>query len=145
MTLRGPDSLAPLTALLLGWAIPGAGHAFMGRWGKAVLFFVLIVGLLVAGFVLGGGTNIQITDQSGIVWWFAAQAGCGGPAFALAGLSKYFIGVHGAIDWADPHREIGTLYTAIAGFLNILVMMDAYLRLAYPHRKEEREQGAGGS
>jgi hypothetical protein len=29
-------------------------------------------------------------------------------------------------------REMGTLYTAIAGFLNLLVMMDAYVKLAYP-------------
>ena len=143
MTDRGRDNLAPLTALVLGWAIPGAGHAFMGRWGKGLLFFVLIVGLFVTGFALGGGTNVQVHDQSkAIVWWFAAQVGCGGPALALVPLSQYFE-TRGPIDWADPHREIGTLYTAIAGFLNVLVMMDAYIKLAYPHRKEERERGTG--
>lgn len=143
MTDRSRDNLAPLTALILGWAIPGAGHAFMGRWGKGLLFFVLIVGLLVAGFALGGGTNVQIKDeQHNIVWWFAAQAGCGGPALALVPLSQYFE-TRGAIDWADPHREIGTLYTAIAGFLNILVMMNAYLKLAYPHRATEENEQRG--
>jgi hypothetical protein len=140
MTDRGRDNLAPLTALVLGWAIPGAGHAFMGRWGKGLLFFVLIVGLLLAGFALGVGTNVQVHDLSkAIVWWFAAQVGCGGPALALVPLSDYFA-TRGPIDWAGPHREIGTLYTAIAGFLNVLVMMDAYIKLAYPHRGEEKDE-----
>lgn len=128
---RQPPS--PVTALVLGWAIPGAGHAYQGRWGKAVLFFVLIVGLLVSGFALGRGTNVRMNE-----WWFAAQVGAGGPAIALAPLSQHFER-GGPIDWADPQREMGTLYTAIAGFLNILVMMDAYNKLAYPPKQPSEE------
>ena len=128
MTPRDRAAPSPVTALVLGWAIPGAGHAYQGRWGKAALFFILIVGLLVAGFALGRGTNVQWGE-----WWFAAQVGAGGPAIALVPLSKHFER-QGPIDWADPYREMGTLYTAIAGFLNILVMMDAYNKLAHPHR-----------
>jgi len=122
----------PLLALILGWVIPGAGHAYAGRWGKATLFFSLITGLLVAGFILGGLTNIQ--------WnlWLAPQLCAGGPTLALWPLSEHF-GTPGTIDWADRLREVGTLYTAVAGFLNLLVMMDAYIKLAYPHegRKED--------
>jgi hypothetical protein len=136
MSDRRPQDLSPVMALVLGWVIPGAGHAYMGRWGKAALFFVLIVGLLVAGFALGNGTNVSMSE-----WWFAAQLGSGGPALALVPLSKYFA-ERGAVDWADPHREMGTLYTAIAGFLNVLVMMDAYVKLAYPHDKRKEEDDA---
>jgi hypothetical protein len=132
MTNQSGDNLSPVVALVLGWAIPGAGHAYGGRWGKAALFFVLIVGLLVAGFALGSGTNIQRGE-----WWFAAQIGAGGPTLALVPLSQHFEGR--GIDWADPHREIGTLYTAIAGFLNVLVMMDAYIKLAHPRRGTPEE------
>jgi len=134
MSTRDKAPPSPVMALVLGWVIPGAGHAYQGRWGKAVLFFVLIVGLLLAGFALGRGTNVRWE------WWFAAQGGAGGPAFALLPLSDHFAKRH-PIDWADPHREIGTLYTAIAGFLNLLVMMDAYNRLAYPPRPSPKEGG----
>jgi hypothetical protein len=34
---------------------------------------------------------------------------------------------------------VGTLYAAVAGFLNVLVMMDAYVNLAYPHRRRDED------
>ena len=114
--------------------MPGAGQAYGGRWGKAGLFFSLITALLVAGMVLGGGTNI-LPDRL----WYAAQVCAGGPAVALTPVSQY-IAQRSGIDWADPLHEMGTLYTAVAGFLNLLVMMDAYTRLAYPQRERDRNE-----
>jgi len=131
---------SPVAALVFGWIFPGAGHAYAGQRGKAVLFGVLITGLLVAGFALGQGTNLLPNE-----WWFAPQLGAGGPAALLTPLSQY-LAIRQPIDWASPIREIGTLYTAIAGLLNLLVMMDAYVLLAYPGEKRERElvREAGG-
>jgi len=123
---------SPIVALVLGWIIPGAGHAYAGRWGKAVLFFVCITGLLVAGMVMGGGTVVRYREL-----WILAQGGAGGPAFAMIPISEYF--AKSGVDWASRLHETGTLYTAVAGFLNILVMMDAYLKLAYPHAGTEKE------
>jgi len=135
MTPRPARDLSPVTALVLGWILPGAGHAYGGRWGKAVLFFVLITGLLVTGTVLGGGTVILPQRL-----WIAAQLGAGGPAIALVPVAQYLSTI-APIDWADPLHEMGTLYSAVAGFLNLLVMMDAYLRLAYP-RETTKEDNA---
>jgi hypothetical protein len=123
-----------IVALILGWVIPGGGHAYASRWGKAVLFFSLITALLVAGMVIGGGTNI-LPDRL----WYAAQLCAGGPTVALTALSQYFAS-RGPIDWADRLHETGTLYTAVAGFLNLLVMMDAYVKLAYPHGRGEEDE-----
>jgi TM2 domain-containing membrane protein YozV len=133
MTEADNENRSPVLALVLAWIIPGAGHAYAGRWGKAILFASLIVGLLIAGFILGGGTNL--------VWgelWYFAQACAGGPALALTPVSQYLASRQG-IDWNDPLREMGTLYTAVAGFLNLLVMMDAYIRLAYPQEATAKE------
>jgi len=130
MTARGNRS--PVAALALGWILPGAGHAYAGRWGKAALFFVAVTGLLVTGLALADGTNL-LPDRL----WFAAQVCAGGPALALTPVSQY-IATLGPIDWADPYHEMGTLYTAVAGFLNLLVMMDAYTRLAYPDRHAQK-------
>jgi hypothetical protein len=131
---------SPVAALVLGWIFPGAGHAYAGERGKAVLFGVLITGLLVAGFAMGRGTNLLPNE-----WWFAPQLGAGGPAALLTPLSQY-LAIRRPVDWASPVREIGTLYTAVAGLLNLLVMMDAYVLLAYPGEKRERElvREAGG-
>jgi len=134
MTAPAPNNRSPIAALILGWILPGAGHAYAGRWGKAVLFFLAITGLLVAGLVLADGTNILPRRL-----WYAAQVCAGGPAVALTPVSQY-VASRGPIDWADPTHEMGTLYTAVAGFLNLLVMMDAYTRLAYPHRPEEADE-----
>jgi TM2 domain-containing membrane protein YozV len=127
MTPAEADGRSPVAALVLGWILPGAGHAYAGRWGKGVLFFLCITGLVVAGLVLADGTNV-LPERL----WYAAQVCAGGPAVALTPVSQY-IARQGPIDWADPLHEMGTLYTAVAGFLNLLVMMDAYTRLAYPH------------
>ena len=131
---------SPVAALVLGWILPGAGHAYAGQRGKAVLFGVLITGLLVAGFAMGRGTNLLPNE-----WWFAPQLGAGGPAALLTPLSQY-LAIRQPVDWASPVREIGTLYTAVAGLLNLLVMMDAYVLLAYPGEKRERDldREAGG-
>jgi len=134
MNERTSARASPVAALVLAWAIPGAGHAYGGRWGKAGLFFGCIVGLLIAGMILGGGTVFSRHEL-----WYAAQMWAGGPTLALTPISQY-LSVHEGIDYADRLRETGTLYTAVAGFLNLLVMMDAYLKMAYPHGKAEKEK-----
>jgi len=146
MTAPGRPDRSPFAALVLGWILPGAGHAYAGLWGKAALFFVLITALLVAGLVIGRGTVILVRApsegnevRSELRLWYAAQVCAGGPAIALTPISQY-IAAEGTIDWADPLHEMGTLYTAVAGFLNLLVMMDAYTRIAYPHRLQQEEQ-----
>ncbi len=136
MTAPSDRGRSPFAALVLGWILPGAGHAYAGQWGKAVLFFSLITALVVAGLVIGGGTNILPNRL-----WYTAQVCAGGPTLALTPISQYFA-AHGTVDWADPLHEMGTLYTAVAGFLNLLVMMDAYTRLAYPGRMQEQEEDA---
>ena len=133
MTDGASSHRSPVAALVFGWIFPGAGHAYAGQRGKAVLFGVLITGLLVAGFAMGRGTNLLPNE-----WWFAPQLGAGGPAALLTPLSQY-LAIRQPVDWASPVREIGTLYTAVAGLLNLLVMMDAYVLLAYPGEKRERK------
>ena len=134
MNERTNVQASPVAALVLAWAIPGAGHAYAGRWGKAGLFFGCIVGLLIAGMILGRGTVFSRHEL-----WYAAQVWAGGPTIALTPISEY-LSVHEGVDYADRLRETGILYTAVAGFLNLLVMMDAYLKMAYPHDKADKEK-----
>ena len=129
---RGEAS--PVIALGLGLVIPGGGHAYIGQWGKAVFFFLAIMTLVVMGMALGHGMVYM--------WqlWFAAQCFGGAPAWICLPISDYLSQKGNLIDWADRLHETGTLYTAVAGFLNILIMMDAYLKAAYPHHKPPTQE-----
>ena len=42
----------------LAWLIPGLGHWYQGRKGKAVLYATCILGLFFLGFFLGEGRNV---------------------------------------------------------------------------------------
>ena len=45
----------PPVAALLAWLWPGAGHIYQGRFGKAFLYMVCIIGIYFFGFAVGGG------------------------------------------------------------------------------------------
>jgi hypothetical protein len=118
----------PFVAGFLAWVIPGAGHFVLGRRAKAILFFTLILGTFIAGWIISHCENVYF--ESGR-WHTLVQMGAGLVTFLLA------IGKHAA----DPKNtvmnyfEIGTLYTMVAALLNVLVVMDAVmtsLRLRKP-------------
>ncbi|HTQ78820.1 MAG TPA: DUF6677 family protein, partial [Thermoanaerobaculia bacterium] len=44
----------PLLAAVLAWLVPGAGHLFLRKGRRALLFFVLVVATLVVGCRLQG-------------------------------------------------------------------------------------------
>jgi|WetSurMetagenome_2_1015567.scaffolds.fasta_scaffold20602_2 hypothetical protein len=130
----GPN---PLAALALGWLIPGAGHVYAGQWRKGVFFFVMVMALLAIGTYLGSGTVFQPSP------WFFPQFFAGGPMLALVPVSIHLAHAPGGIDWADRLHETGILYTAVAGFMNALIMMDVFLRLTLPtHPAKTTEERA---
>ncbi|MEO0531047.1 MAG: DUF6677 family protein [Planctomycetota bacterium] len=75
----------PKTAALLAWLFPGLGHLYQGRRTKGVLFMASIVGLFVAGMVIGNGkvayaSTLPFTPVQSYVydgWPFLCQSGIG--------------------------------------------------------------------
>ncbi|TWT92478.1 hypothetical protein Pla108_41040 [Botrimarina colliarenosi] len=75
----------PKLAALLAWLFPGLGHLYQGRRAKGVLFMASIVGLFVAGMVIGGGkvayaSTLPLSPVPGYVydgWPFICQSGIG--------------------------------------------------------------------
>jgi hypothetical protein len=114
---RGPD---PAGAALLAWAVPGAGHLFLGKWAKALLYFLLISGTFFAGWAMSDFDNIYFERGR---WHVIPQMG--------VGIATFAIGLKAAAanpkDTVMPLFEMGTLYTMVAGLLNVLVVMDAAL------------------
>ena len=120
MTPTTKKAADPINTILLAWAVPGAGHLLLGRRGKAVLYFVLIVGTFVAGWAITGFRNVYF--ESGR-WHALIQMGTGLVA-AVIGLGRSAADPQSTV---MPVFEIGTLYTMVAGLLNVLVVMDAGL------------------
>lgn len=155
----------PALAAFLAWLVPGLGHLYQGRTAKGVLFMVCILGTFFYGLFLGGGRVVYAQWQPERRWHYLGQIGVGLPALpalvqaarARSGRDPLFGEImapprrHGdpmGDDLADLHLkyhrywELGSIYTVIAGLLNMLVIYDAWAGPAYYGRKEEESSGA---
>jgi hypothetical protein len=134
-----PDAnvLAPPVPLvaLAGWLVPGSGYWLLGQRTRGLVVGVCVItlfllGVLVAGIAVveapsfGGGGNLlgRVLQKP----WFLGQVMTG-----PIGLISAWIGQGVAADYPAAKArlgEIGTLYTAIAGMLNLLAIIDATYR-----------------
>jgi hypothetical protein len=186
----------PLWAGFLAWLLPGLGHAYQGRYPKAVLFFVTILGTFVYGVYLGSDNGPETapvgwgrvvyfslrtqqraqnrTEQGDVRWSYFGQAGVGLAAVpalfqayrmsrgepplchALMAPPKINAADPPVLDAKDPGQrtlrevlydldryfELGTIYTVIAGLLNILAIYDACCGpvLAEPAKKKDDDK-----
>lgn len=111
-------SVRILTAMALAYLIPGAGHLFLRKYGRAAAFFVIIVALFVIGLVIDGQLY---TPEGGALNRLATIGSIG------AGL-PYFIARHyGPFgDIRSITFEYGSTFTLTAGLMNWLLLADAY-------------------
>lgn len=127
-----PDAWNP-TAALLAWLVPGLGHSLLGERRRGAIIGVTITTLLAAGLLIGG---VGVIDRKDHPAWFAAQA-CAAPSVVageyfqrlrradptpLPGQNPAFEPAYGKV------QEQGTLYTALAGLLNLLAVVDVLHR-----------------
>ncbi len=136
-TLAAP---VPLVAIV-GWLVPGSGYWLIGHRTRAIVICATILALFLFGLLVGGIRVIESPDFVGrgtLVSrilekpWFIGQVFVGPVglvsswiAQAAAGSSQY-----GSIVSHARLAEIGTLYTAVAGMLNLLAIIDASHRAA---------------
>ena len=139
----------PAKAAFLAWLIPGLGHAYQGRYGKAVLYATCILGLYLTGMILGEWKmgfwtwSTPISNPDKFRWHFLGQfwVGLPGSLGVIQATLKHF--GHEAVlrgFFAEPTQavingqyarlgklvEISSIYTVVAGLLNILAIYDAY-------------------
>jgi hypothetical protein len=104
--------------VLAAWAVPGLGHWLQGRKLRGVCFFVLLVGLLVAGTWLSAGSNLSRERH---FYYWAGQFLAGLPGLGLEALFGRAPLTH-EIAYADAGLDLACL----AGLLNVLALMDVY-------------------
>ncbi len=137
-------------ALLGALILPGLGHVLAGERARGACIAVGILGLFFGGVLIGG---IDVVDSREDRIWFYGQALVGPVAFGIDHLHQSRFKVIDpatgalrsafpdegrdpatgmAVPGSPPNRksigkmnEIGTLFATIAGFLNLIVIIDA--------------------
>ncbi|MBA7698247.1 hypothetical protein ES703_106923 [subsurface metagenome] len=109
-----------VSALLLGWFVPGLGHVHLKKYWKGGIFFVCIVSMTALGLFMGGKIYSFQTENPLTILAFFSDIGNG----LIFILSKIFSFGQGNLKNAT--FEFGTAYIAGAGLLNYLVALDAF-------------------
>lgn len=163
-----PPLKNPPVAAFLAWLVPGLGHFYQGRIGKGLLYAICILSLYYVGFFLGEGKVVYwrwinpLRDSENFRFSYLCQFFVGLPALPALiqgtlewkGLGPILGGwmaypseeVINALYMTGRRLEIASIYTMVAGLLNVLAIFDAYggpATIAAARRDEEiaaREQ-----
>jgi hypothetical protein len=105
---------------LAAWLVPGAGHLWLGRRGKGLVFLIALPVMFGLGLFLGGRlfpfvwseplVGLAAVADLGVGLWYVAAR--------LAG--------QGAGRVIAVTYEYGNTYLIVAGLLNFLVMLDVF-------------------
>jgi len=146
----------PYRAAFLAWLVPGLGHFYQGRTGKGWLYAICILSLYLTGFLLGEGKIVYwrwvnpFNNPEKFCLYYLGQFFVGLPALPalIQGTIHYLVPDQSPLFWgfmAEPPQnvlnglqprlsklvEIGTIYTTVAGLLNVLAIYDAFEGPAY--------------
>jgi hypothetical protein len=107
---------ALVAVCLAAWAVPGAGHLWLGRRQKAFVFMlVFALGLLLEGRIFALQLGEPLVALAAV-----ANMGLGIP-WMLARLAGAGQGTVTAVTY-----EYGNCFLIVAGLLNFLVILDAF-------------------
>ena len=115
-----PASRNPYLICAIAWAVPGAGHFWLGRRQKAVVLFVTLTLMFATALWLEGRIFPFEFSQPLVALAAFADLGIGLPYF-VAKLLGYGGGRVVAITY-----EYGNTFGIVAGLLNMLAVLDAF-------------------
>jgi hypothetical protein len=118
--IPGEKSSLPLLVLIAGWLLPGAGHLILGKWVRAALLFLSILGMFLVGLGLSAKVYVPETGDILNLLGFVGQLGLGGFYVLLR-----FMG-WGASTVTFTAGDWGTKFLLAAGLLNFISAIDAH-------------------
>lgn len=132
-----PAAKLPLTGLV-AWILPGAGHLLIGERRRGIIILVTIAVTFWGGVAIGGVRSTVDPAQKKL--WFFAQISGGGHA-----VLAYLLGVRARdgltrdqlADARWSSAEVATVYTGVAGLLNVLAILDALVRVDSPSQRKD--------
>ncbi|MCX5661870.1 MAG: hypothetical protein NTW19_19505 [Planctomycetota bacterium] len=134
-------------AALATWFMPGVGHMFLGESRRGAILGLTILILWIAGFLIGG---VSVFDRTDHPLMFVCQVFFAPSAVADQALQRILkTGPGDPLPSGHPAyepsfgrvNEQGVLYTALAGMLNLLAILDVIHR--DPHRRRSDNPNVG--
>ena len=118
------DGEAPVAnahlAAILAWMVPGAGHFYLGRRGRALAFAAIVFVSLAMGCALQGRLWQVIPNQPLSILATLGSMGMGAAYFVL----RYLLSYEGVI--TEQSFEYGSAFILTAGLMNLLLVLDAW-------------------
>ena len=105
---------------IAGWLLPGLGHALQRMWARAVVVFLAVGLLVVAGATMRGNVFSSNGGDAFETLGYVADLGTGSFYMAARALER-----DGA-DVSHADGDYGTRFLATAGVLNLLAALHAY-------------------
>jgi len=102
------------------WLVPGAGHLWMGRRQKGLVFLLALPVMFVIGLLLHGRIFPFELSEPLVGLAAAANLGAGAP-WIVARMLEAGSGIVTATTY-----EYGNTFLIVAGLLNALVVLDAF-------------------
>jgi hypothetical protein len=105
---------------VMGWLVPGLGHALQKMWGRAAIFFLTVAALVLIGAGMRGNVFDSNSNDAFASLGYLADLGTG---------SFYFVAKHFEPNGPDvslARGDYGTRFLAAAGVLNLLSALHAY-------------------
>jgi hypothetical protein len=106
--------------MFFAFLVPGAGHLYLGRRGRAIAFFFIVMIMFVVGLLLDGKLYVPEAGKPLTVLATLGSMGAGLPYF-IARMMGRFIG-----DVTSITYEYGNAFTLTAGLMNLLLVLDSY-------------------
>jgi hypothetical protein len=105
---------------LASWAVPGAGHLWLGRRNKGLIFLLALPLMFAIGLAIHGRLFPFTVSEPLVCLAALANLGIGAPYFIASAFG------YGAGDVRAVTSEYGNAFLIVAGLLNLLVVIDAY-------------------
>ncbi len=109
-----------VAAAVLAWLIPGAGHMYLGRWARGILFLILVLTSLGVGLALHGKLWRVLPGQPLSLLGTLGCVGLGLPYFILRFLMDY------QGDLVAQGYEYGAAFILTGALMNVLLILDAW-------------------
>ena len=139
---KARPAAASFVACALAWLVPGLGHFYLGKKGRAAVFFFVVAATFTLGIASDGAASL-IEDRQPLTFLATFDNVAAGPIDLIGRYLTY-----GTIAYAlpgedgDPRRlvllgrlrtrvrsvtyEYGNTFLLTAGLMNILLILDAF-------------------
>ena len=105
--------------MILAFAVPGAGHFYLGRRARAAAFFGIVLFMLLMGVAIDGKIYTIEPGKPLTLLATLASMGAGLPYFIARALGPFG-------DVMSMTFEYGTAFGLTAGLMNLLLILDSY-------------------